>query len=302
MSNIFEQRFFSALKDTFIGHPIKGKSGYVNLMDIKSQYFSHIEPFIKAEIDKEIELKFREELFEKLYSFFDCYLNETGTVFFANSQIHKNLYEKVYSDREDVALFWKTQKLYYVKSEANYDDAQTEVNEIKILFDASEIKNAKGNEKKAVQFYMVKATKNEVIFKIRYQENNKYDRLKDYLGLDKNIDLVDKCLDEYGSTLYPNLIFEKNEIDQTIIDTKADSRKCLYIDNVDDIHNSVKIEYSINDLNLTLLYLHKKGIILYEEDLKKIFNIYKRQNEIDYFIHKDAEGFLKEQFDIYVYN
>lgn len=32
MSNIYEQRFFSALKDTFIGHPIKGKSGYVNLM------------------------------------------------------------------------------------------------------------------------------------------------------------------------------------------------------------------------------------------------------------------------------
>ena len=31
-------------------------------------------------------------------------------------------------------------------------------------------------------------------------------------------------------------------------------------------------------------------------------SIYKRQNEIDYFIHKDAEGFLKEQFDIYVYN
>ena len=56
-----------------------------------------------------------------------------------------SLYEKVYSDRDDVALFWKTQKLYYVKSEANYEDLQTEVNGIKILFDASEIKHAKGN-------------------------------------------------------------------------------------------------------------------------------------------------------------
>lgn len=83
MSNIYEQRFFSALKDTFIGHPIKGKSGYVNLMDIKAQYFAEIEPYIKAEIDKQIESKYREELFEKLFNFFDCYLNETGTVFFA---------------------------------------------------------------------------------------------------------------------------------------------------------------------------------------------------------------------------
>ena len=302
MSNIYEQRFFSALKDTFIGHPIKGKSGYVNLMDIKAQYFAEIEPYIKAEIDKQIEAKFREELFEKLYNFFDCYLNETGTVFFANSQIHKNLYEKVYSDRDDVALFWKTQKLYYVKSEANYEDLQTEVNGIKILFDASEIKHAKGNEKKAIQFYLVKATKEEVVFKIRYQESNKYDRLKDYLELDKNNDLIDKCLDDYGTDLHPNIIFANTDIDRTVIDKKTDSRKCLFIENLDDVLNSVKVEYSINDLSLMLTYLHKKGIILYDEDLRKIFSIYKRQNEIDYFIHKDAEGFLKEQFDIYVYN
>jgi len=302
MSNIYEQRFFSSLKDTFIGHPIKGKSGYVNLMDIKAQYFAEIEPYIKAEIDKQIEAKFREELFEKLYNFFDCYLNETGTVFFANSQIHKNLYEKVYSDRDDVALFWKTQKLYYVKSEANYEDLQTEVNGIKILFDASEIKHAKGNEKKAIQFYLVKATKEEVVFKIRYQESNKYDRLKDYLELDKNNDLIDKCLDDYGTDLHPNIIFANTDIDRTVIDKKTDSRKCLFIENLDDALNSVKVEYSINDFSLMLTYLHKKGIILYDEDLKKIFSIYKRQNEIDYFIHKDAEGFLKEQFDIYVYN
>ncbi len=302
MSNIYEQRFFSALKDTFIGHPIKGKSGYVNLMDIKAQYFAEIEPYIKKEIDKQIESKYREELFEKLFNFFDCYLNETGTVFFANSQIHKNLYEKVYSDRDDVALFWKTQKLYYVKSEANYEDLQTEVNGIKILFDASEIKHAKGNEKKSIQFYMVKATKDEVVFKIRYQENNQYDRLKDYLELDKNNDLIDKCLDDYGTDLHPNIVFENTGIDQTLFEKKGDQRKCLYIENLDDVLESVKIEYSINDLSLMLTYLHKKGIILYDEDLRKIFSIYKRQNEIDYFIHKDAEGFLKEQFDIYVYN
>lgn len=302
MSNIYEQRFFSALKDTFIGHPIKGKSGYVNLMAIKANYFADIEPYIQAEIESKIEAGFREELFEKLYSFFDCYLNETGTVFFANSQLHKNLYEKVYSDRDDVALFWKTQKLYYVKSEANYEDLQTEVNGIKILFDASEIKHAKGNEKKAIQFFLTKATKDEVIFKVRYQENNKYDRLKEYLDLKSNNDIIDKCLDEYGTSIHPNIVFAKTELDPTVFERKTDSRKCIYFENVDDALKSVKVEFSVNDITLMLHYLHKKGIILYEEDLKKIFTIYKRQNEIDYFIHKDAEGFLKEQFDIYVYS
>ena len=302
MSNIYEQRFFSALKDTFIGHPIRGKSGYVNLMDLKAKYFAEIEPYIKQEIDRQIEAKYREELFEKLFNFFDCYLNETGTVFFANSQIHKNLYEKVYSDRDDVALFWKTQKLYYVKSEANYDDLQTEVNGINIKFDASEIKHAKGNEKKSIQFFMVKATKDELVFKIRYQENNKYDRLKTYLDLDKNNNIIDKCIDKYGTALHVNIIFENTSIDRTTFTKKGDQRKCLFIENLDDVLESVKVEYSISDLSLMIQYLHKNGIILYEEDLKKIFSIYKRQNEIDYFIHKDAEGFLKEQFDIYVYN
>lgn len=301
MSNIYEQRFFSALKDTFIGHPIKGKSGYVNLMDLKAQYFAEIEPYIKKEIDKQIEAKYREELFEKLFNFFDCYLNETGTVFFANSQIHKNLYEKVYSDRDDVALFWKTQKLYYVKSEANYDDLQTEVNGINIKFDASEIKHAKGNEKKSIQFYMVKATKDEVVFKIRYQEQSKYDKLKEYTGIKSKNDLPE-LLEKFGTQIHPNVFFEPTEMDTSIFTTKKEQKECVYFENSDDALESVKIEYSISDLNLMLQYLHKNGIILYEEDLKKIFSIYKRQNEIDYFIHKDAEGFLKEQFDIYVYN
>jgi hypothetical protein len=108
MSNKYEQRFFSALKDTFVGHKIKGKSGYVNLLDLKQQYF----------------------------------------------------YERTYSDRDDVALFWKTQKLYYVKSGAMYDDLETEANGITYFLDASDIKHTKGNEKKSLLFYLVDAQPN----------------------------------------------------------------------------------------------------------------------------------------------
>lgn len=302
MAHTYEQRFFSALKDTFIGQPIKGKSGYVNLMDIKAQYFSEVEPYIQESIDAVIESDYREELFEKLYTFFDCYLNETGTVFFAKSQLHRNLYEKVYSDRDDVSLFWKTQKLYYVKSEANYDDLQTEVNGIKIVFDASEIKNAKGNEKKALQFHLVKADDKEIVFKVKYQESNSYDRIKEYLDIDKNNDILDTCFEKYGESLHGQIAFDKCELDKDVFIRKGDIRKCINIENIDDVTNTAKVSYTISDFDLTLQYLNKKGIVLYEDDIKKIFTIYKRQNEIDYFIHKDAEGFLKEQFDIYVYN
>lgn len=302
MANNYEQRFFSALKETFIGERIKGKSGYVNLMDLKAQYFSQIEPYIQEEINTHIKPNYREELFEKLYTFFDCYLNETGTVFFAKSQLHKNLYERVYSDRDDVTLFWKTQKLYYVKSEANYDDLDTEVNGIKISFDASKIKNAKGNEKKNLQFNLVKATNNSIGFKVKYVESNSYDRIREYLNLSKTNEILDVCIEEFEGNLHPHIFFDANEIDRSLITSKTDVKKCISISNEEDALNSVKVDFSISDFDLTLKYLHKKGVVLYPEDLQRIFSIYKKQNEIDYFIHQDAEGFLKEQFDIYVYN
>jgi hypothetical protein len=34
-----EQQFFNALKNIFVGVPVEGESGYINLMRIKARYF-----------------------------------------------------------------------------------------------------------------------------------------------------------------------------------------------------------------------------------------------------------------------
>ncbi|HIC87754.1 MAG TPA: site-specific DNA-methyltransferase, partial [Aquificae bacterium] len=47
--------------------------------------------------------------------------------------------------------------------------------------------------------------------------------------------------------------------------------------------------------------LKKKGIVLDEETLERTFRVFERQNEVDYFINKNARGFLKEQFDLWFY-
>ncbi|HEO8757148.1 TPA: site-specific DNA-methyltransferase, partial [Campylobacter jejuni] len=39
-----------------------------------------------------------------------------------------------------------------------------------------------------------------------------------------------------------------------------------------------------------------------EEELKKLFKTYKKQNEVDFFIHKNAKEFLKEQFDLWLFS
>ncbi|EHM0608709.1 hypothetical protein KFM38_001794, partial [Campylobacter jejuni] len=39
-----------------------------------------------------------------------------------------------------------------------------------------------------------------------------------------------------------------------------------------------------------------------EDDYKAIKQDFKKQNTIDFFIHKNAEKFLKEQFDLFIYH
>jgi hypothetical protein len=80
-----ERRFFDALKNIFVGVPVEGESGYINLMRIKARYFEKVmEPRLRDTIDTELQHfpDFREELFDKLYTFFRRYFTESGSIGF----------------------------------------------------------------------------------------------------------------------------------------------------------------------------------------------------------------------------
>lgn len=70
------------------------------------------------------------------------------------------------------------------------------------------------------------------------------------------------------------------------------------------IHFSVK--YSTNGTKTKTEEIHKKikkenafGSITLKQ-IERVFGIFKRQSEVDYFINKDAKGFLKEQFSLWI--
>jgi hypothetical protein len=71
MSITKEQKFYNALQDVFIGAKIEGQGGFVNLMKIKSNYYSKIEKILKDDIDKALKQypSFREKISYK-YIFF----------------------------------------------------------------------------------------------------------------------------------------------------------------------------------------------------------------------------------------
>ncbi|ADC89916.1 DNA methylase N-4/N-6 domain protein [Thermocrinis albus DSM 14484] len=229
-----ERRFFEALKNVFVGEKIEGESGYINLMRIKSKYYEkRVFPKLKEDIDSSLKEfpDFREELFDKLYTFFKRYFSESGSIYFVHTPYYQSIYDRIYTDDRDVVLFWKTHMLYYVKTDRLFKSLNVEIDGYKFFFDASKLEHKKANEKREV-IYELKEVRadNTIVFEVHYSERGR-----------------------------------KTNIDDIIKD------------------------------------LRKGGIRLSEEVLERAFRTFERQAEVDFFINKNAKEFLKEQFDLWLY-
>ena len=195
-----EQKFYQALQDIFIGAKIEGTGGFVNLMKIKSNYYHKIEELLKADIEKALKQypSFRDELFDKLYSFFSRYFTESGSIYFNSTPFHNNVYEKVYTNDKDVILFWKTQMLYYVKTDRIFRSIPVEFDGLKFYFDASTIENKKANEKRSL-IYELKEVKenNTIVLSVIYSERGKVTKTEDILKelKEKNIKIDEEQLE-----------------------------------------------------------------------------------------------------------
>ncbi|GAA8298614.1 hypothetical protein HpDR55_10160 [Helicobacter pylori] len=246
-----EAQFYEVLENLFIGVKVEDKpeslldsspraikNGMINLLKAKSQYYHHKKQELKKLIDSKCQDNndLKEELFDKLYSFFKRYFSANGGIYFNDTPLYDSLYTK--SDYEkcslkkDTALFYKTKDLYYVKSETIYKDFCFELEGILFNFDASSLESKKYNEK---------------------------------------VDLV---------------------FDLKDIDTKTNT-----------LNFSVTLSSKGNQTKISeiLKKCSNQGVKLDEEVLKKAFGKFKKQGSMDYFIHKNALGFLKEQLDLYLF-
>ncbi|HUS49179.1 MAG TPA: site-specific DNA-methyltransferase, partial [Candidatus Paceibacterota bacterium] len=229
-----EQKFYDTLKDIFVGAKVEGESGYINLMRIKSRYYEKgVFPKLQKDINEALKPfpNFREELFEKLFTFFQRYFSESGSIYFRYTPLHQNIYEKVYTDDKDVMLFWKTHMLYYVKTDRLFKNLKLEVDDFDFFFDASDLEYKRANEKKEIVYeFKEKREDGTIVFNVYYSERGKKTK---------------------------------------IIDILRD--------------------------------LKKEGININEDILEKAFKVFEKQNEVDYFINKDTKTFLREQFDVWLY-
>ncbi|WQS15511.1 site-specific DNA-methyltransferase [Helicobacter pylori] len=250
-----EVQFYEVLENLFIGVKVEDKqeslldptpravkNGMLNLLKAKSQYYQSK----KQELEKLIDCKcqnnndLKEELFDKLYSFFKRYLSANGGIYFNDTPLYDSLYTK--SDYEkcslkkDTALFYKTKDLYYVKSETSYKDFCFELENILFNFDTSLLESKKYNEKV------------DLVFDLK------------------------------------SIVKDKDTKTNTLNFSVTLSSK----------GTQTKISEILKECSI-------QGVKLDEEMLKKAFGKFKKQGSMDYFIHKNALGFLKEQLDLYLF-
>lgn len=180
-----EQKFFDALKDIFVGAKVEGESGYINLMRIKSKYFEEgVFPKLQNDIDESLKPfpGFRNELFEKLYTFFNRYFSESGSIYFSYTPINQNVYEKVYTEDDDVILFWKTHMLYYVKTDRLFKSLPVEIDGVKFFFDVSTLEHKKANEKREIVYeFKEKRGDGVIAFSVYYSEKGKKTKIDEIL-------------------------------------------------------------------------------------------------------------------------
>jgi adenine-specific DNA-methyltransferase len=247
MSNTNQIKFYQALESIFVGANIEGDSGYVNLLKIKSSYYKIILEQFKNEVTKDqtITDSFKEEFFDKLYSFFEKYFSESGSVYFVKTANWQRVYEQVYTDNKDVVLFWKTHMLYYVKSDILFQSMDVEIKDeetrcdYNFYFDVGELKARQNNEKKNLVF--------------TYRETKTVQNSEEILN------------EKQGKKTY-------------IIDVKYSEKG-----------NKTKLE------DIT------KAIKIPESIIEKAFRTFKKQSEVDFFINKNADKFLREQLDMYLH-
>ncbi|EAH5142976.1 site-specific DNA-methyltransferase, partial [Campylobacter jejuni] len=159
-----------------------------------------------------------------------------------DTPMYKNIYARVYSNSKDTSLFYKTQNLYYVKSDTIYNplSLQSEDKKYTLNFLTDEYEQNADNNKSKINFYLQNIQDDNINIKVINSKNND------------------------GAN-----VFKQNSS-----------------------------EFS----DVFLKTLKNAQINIKEEELKKLFKTYKKQNEVDFFIHKNAKEFLKEQFDLWLFS
>ena len=197
-----EKKFWDILTNLFVGAEVKGKSGFISLMRAKQDYFKKVSNELLTHINEitKDNQEFKEELYDKLYSFFHRYFSESGSIYYNYTPLFYKIYtkaynnkelnaetnyatdyEQVFSNKQDTSLFYKTQMLYYVKSDKIFKDLEIKIEDKKYIFDVSNMQGKSANEKKELVYTLEKIEDKCFFFSVNYSSHGRKTKINDIL-------------------------------------------------------------------------------------------------------------------------
>ncbi|MBR5545180.1 MAG: site-specific DNA-methyltransferase [Clostridia bacterium] len=285
-----EKKFYEALENIFVGAPIEGEGGYVNLLKIKEKYYRQVVDNLKLEIKKDVIVteSFKEDFYNLLYNFFEKYFSECGSVYFTKTANWQKVYEKVYTDNKDVVLFWKTNMLYYVKSDILFRSIfiksldTTDNQNYVFFFDVGDLKQKQNNEKKELVF-SYKETKtgkiNDIhddttgdttfVLNVAYSERG---RKTDIGAISSSSgvkgEIIEKAINAFKKQTTVDFFINKNA--RAFLEEQLD----IFLHQLLLDENSEFVQERLNQLKAVKVYAKKliSFIAQFEEELVKIWN------------------------------
>ncbi|GIW66617.1 MAG: site-specific DNA-methyltransferase [Candidatus Parcubacteria bacterium] len=196
MPQNYREKFYGILEGMFMGDvkDIEGQGGFINLLKIKKNYYQKVfKPKLEEKINEVLNKhpNFETELFEKFWTFFSRYFSESGSIYFVNTPSYHQIYEKIYSDKEDIVLFWKTRDLYYIKTDRIFKNLEIEIDNQKFYFDVSKLEYKKANEKRDIiyELYEKQTTEERIYFYVYYSEKGRTTKTDEILKVLKKEDI-----------------------------------------------------------------------------------------------------------------
>ena len=300
-----EKKFYDALERIFVGAPIEGEGGYVNLLKIKEKYYRQVVDSLKIDINSDavISESFKEDFYNLLFNFFEKYFSECGSVYFTKTANWQKVYEKVYSDNKDVVLFWKTNLLYYVKSDILFQSVHIKVMDTEdkqnyvFFFDVGDLRQKQNNEKKELVFAYKETNVGKVndvhddttgdktfVLTVEYKEGKKKTDVA-AISLSSGVkgEIIEKAINAFKKQTTVDFFINKNA--KAFLEEQLD----IFLHQLLLEENSEFIQERLTQLKAVKTYAKKliSFIAQFEDELVKIWNKPKFVRNSNYVISID---------------
>ena len=291
-----KQKFINILENMFIGVSIssdndnnndifsqhnqqaRAKQGFVKLLQAKSNYFNAFKDNFIQKIESKTTNNdaLKTEFYDKLYDFFHRYFSPTGSVYYHQTPLFYNVFTKTYEKitSKDTELFYKTNMLYYIKSDKIYKAMKVELENKKFIeFDIQNLGEKTANQKAEIifEFANVNLQNNTLTLQAQYSQKSK---------ITKKDDII-KQANKSGFSL------TENDLDKAINAFNKQSSFDFFI-------NKNAAEFLCNELDLYIYqYLFSQQSNFNENRIKQISDFKQIACELIDFISKFENELVK---------